>query len=251
MMQDLFSPAGRAGLAALAHGRSLLAFDLDGTLAPIVARPADARVGSATAARLRRLARRWPVAVLTGREIADAAHRLGFRPHYLFGNHGAQRPGHSTRGRTYEHLDNCRVRLAAEFDTLRARGIDVEDKGLSLALHYRGASNLQAARAWLDAFAATLEPALAATHGHSVLNLAPVGAADKGDALLQILHDCGAVASLVIGDDTNDEPAFARAPPSSVSVRIAPAGTPTCAHFSLPHQGHVNALLDLLLTLRP
>lgn len=250
-MQDLFSPAGRAGLAALAAGRSLLAFDLDGTLAPLVARPADARVGSETAARLCTLATRWPVAVLTGREIADAAPRLGFQPHYLFGNHGAQRPGDSARGRRHECLDECRVRLAAEFDTLRARGIDVEDKGLSLALHYRGAADLQAARAWLDAFVATLEPALAATHGHCVLNLAPLGAADKGDALLDILHHCGAAASLVIGDDTNDEPAFARAPPSSVSVRIAPAGTPTCARFGLPHQGHVNALLDLLLTLRP
>lgn len=249
-MQDLFSPAGRCGLAALAAGRSLLAFDLDGTLAPLVARPADARVASDTAARLRRLAARWPVAVLTGREIADAAHRLGFQPHYLYGNHGAQRPGESTLGRLHEGLDECRARLAAEFDTLRGRGIDVEDKSLSLALHYRAAADLQAARAWLDAFVATLEPALAATHGHCVLNLAPLGAADKGDALLDILHDCGAAASLVIGDDTNDEPAFARAPPPSVSVRIAPAGTPTCARFSLPHQGHVDALLDLLLTLR-
>lgn len=250
MTQGVFSPAGRAGLAALATGRSLLAFDLDGTLAPLAAHPAEARVSSDTAARLRTLAARWPVAVLTGREITDAAHRLGFQPHYLFGNHGAQRPGESARGKLHERLDECRARLAAEFDTLRARGIDVEDKGLSLALHYRGAANPPAARAWLDAFAAKLEPALAATHGHCVLNLAPAGAADKGDALLDILHDCGAAASLVIGDDSNDEPAFARAPPSSVSVRIGPAGTPTCARFSLPHQGHVDALLDLLLTLR-
>lgn len=250
MTQHLFSSAGRAGLAALAAGRSLLAFDLDGTLAPLVAHPADARVGSDTAARLRALATRWPVAVLTGRETADASHRLGFRPHYLFGNHGAQRPGESTRGGLHDRLDECRTRLAAEFDSLCARGIEVEDKGLSLALHYRGAADMQAARTWLEAFAAALEPTLAATHGNCVLNLAPIGAPDKGDALLDILRDSGATASLVIGDDTNDEPAFARAPPSSVSVRIAPAGTPTCARFSLPDQGRVDALLDLLLTLR-
>ena len=150
MTQDLFSHDGHAGLAALADGRSLLAFDLDGTLAPLVAHPIQARVGGDTAARLRTLATRWPVAVLTGREIADAAQRLGFCPHYLFGNHGAQRPGESPRGKVDEGLDDCRARLAAQFDTLRTRGIEVEDKGLSLALHYRGAADLQAARAGRD-----------------------------------------------------------------------------------------------------
>lgn len=249
-MPDLFSAAGRDALTALAAGRSLLAFDLDGTLAPIVARPVDALVDSSTAARLRALATRWPTAVITGRTIEDAAPRLGFRPHYLFGNHGAQRPGESTDGDMHDALDGCRERLRASGDMLRERGIDLEDKGLSLALHYRGAADRDAARAWLDALVAEIEPALRAIHGRCVLNLMPPGGGDKGDALLDILRDCGAPAALIVGDDTNDEPAFAKAPQPSVSVRIAAASTPTRARFTLQSQRSVDALLDLLLTLR-
>lgn len=249
-MADLFCAAGRAALTGLAAQRSLLAFDLDGTLAPIVVRPDDARVASATAAQLRLLATRWPVAVLTGRAINDAAPRLGFRPHYLFGNHGAERPGAATGGVLHPALDGCRQRLRASAGALRERGIALEDKGLSLALHYRSARQPSAALAWLDTLVATLDVGVQAAHGHCVLNLVPASAGDKGDALLDILRDCGAALALVIGDDRNDEPAFAKSPAPSVSVRIAPAGTPTCARFTLKLQSHVPALLNLLLRLR-
>lgn len=50
-MQHLFTPAGEAALAATLQRRPLLAFDFDGTLAPIVARPDDARISQAVSAR--------------------------------------------------------------------------------------------------------------------------------------------------------------------------------------------------------
>src|SRR5262245_48710538 len=70
-MRHLFQRAGRAALATTLAGRPLLAFDFDGTLAPIIARPEESRVGDAVAERLARLATQRPVAVITDRSVDD------------------------------------------------------------------------------------------------------------------------------------------------------------------------------------
>ena len=88
-MEPFFSPAGDAALAQFLARRPLLAFDFDGTLAPIVSRPDDARVPDTLAAMLARLAGLAPVAIVTGRQVDDVRPRLGFTPTYVVGNHGA------------------------------------------------------------------------------------------------------------------------------------------------------------------
>ena len=249
MTRGLFSTEGLAAVHGLAAHRSLLMFDLDGTLAPIVSCPGDAAVPEATARRLRCLAQRWPVAVITGRSLADAVDRLGFSAHYVVGNHGAE-SAHGGRNNALRlALDPCRQRLRDRDDSLHEHGIDLEDKGLSLALHYRGALDRPAAVAWLAVLVQTLGVTVHATHGHCVVNISPAGAKDKGDALLDIFRDCRASACLVIGDDENDEPAFIKAPAGSVSVRIGSPGNPTKARFRLASQRLVNPLLDVLLGL--
>lgn len=273
-MAALFGPAGLAALQRLAAARSLLSFDLDGTLAPIVGLPSDARVPAATARRLHALSRRWPVAVITGRAARDAADRLGFAPQYLFGNHGAERaagraaPLRGDTGRDQgdiaradtqrQRLDACHDQLHRQAAALHAHGISVEDKGLSVALHYRQATDPRAARACLERLVAGLGAiqgstpgaGLSASFGHCVLNLTPAGAKDKGDALREALRECGAARALVIGDDENDEAGFVKSPPGSVSVRIGPAGTPTRARFRLARQAQIDELLAVLLRLR-
>jgi trehalose 6-phosphate phosphatase len=249
-MQDLFSSAGATALCGLDSSRCLLMFDLDGTLAPIVPQPSDAVVSAATAARLAELCQHWHVAVITGRGIDDAVGRLGFEPHYIAGNHGAESPQAVQADSCHQALASCRQKLLGQADTLRQNGIVLEDKGLSLALHYRGAADPSAAVIWLNQWAAMLSNEVHATHGHFVLNITPKGAWDKGDSLLSFMRECNASQSLVVGDDTNDEPAFAKAPMGSVTVRIGEIIQPTSARFSLASQERLNPLLDLLLRLR-
>ena len=249
-MSLLFSRRGSSALARLAAGRSLLVFDLDGTLAPLVARPDDARVPALTASRLRALVRLWPVAIITGRALEDARGRLGFEPHYLYGNHGAERSGDAASTGLAARLDPLRRLLRERSDDLTACEIEVEDKGLSLALHYRRAIHPAAARQWLENFASMLPAGVVAGPGHCVMNLTLAQAANKGDALLQVLRDADAASALVVGDDANDEPAFANAPQGSVSVRIGAQHTPTVAAFRLAAQSQVNVLLSMLLALR-
>ncbi len=249
-MARLFSHQGVAAVRRLAAGPSLLTFDLDGTLAPLVPRPADAKVSPRTAARLQALSCLWTVAVITGRAIEDAKTRLGFTPQYLFGNHGAERSGTAGSEEMLRDLEACRNELRRNVSELRERRIELEDKGLSLALHYRRADNPHATRLWLDCLVPALGAGITASHGHSVLNITPVDAPDKGDALLEIMRDCGASQALIIGDDINDESAFAKAPPGCVSIRIGPAEMPTRARFRLSFQSQVDLLLSLLLALR-
>ena len=82
-----------------------------------------------------------------------------------------------------------------------------------------------------------------------MLNVTPAAAPHKGDALLSVMRHCGAERALVVGDDNNDEAAFACAPNGSVSVRIGPGDTPTQARFRLASQHQVQPLLARLLCL--
>jgi trehalose 6-phosphate phosphatase len=77
-MRHLFSAEGQAALVATMARRPLLAFDFDGTLAPIVARPDDARVPTAVQQRLERLGRALPLAIVSGRRVDDVRARLSF-----------------------------------------------------------------------------------------------------------------------------------------------------------------------------
>ena len=74
-MKHLFSQQGLQALDAVMRLHPLLAFDFDGTLAPIVTLPDDARVSIGVAQRLDQLARHLPVAIVTGRSVADVALR--------------------------------------------------------------------------------------------------------------------------------------------------------------------------------
>ena len=249
MTASLFSPQGLRALRRLSHRHALLAFDLDGTLAPLVMRPSDAAVSRITAARLQALARRWPVAVITGRAVADARLRLGFEPRFLVGNHGAERAGSTSFPAPHHALAGCREQARQWAQVFDERGVDVEDKGASLAWHYRRSADVASVRRWLASLIAAHGPGIAAAHGHSVLNITPSNAPNKGDALVQLMHECGAPNALIVGDDVNDEPAFARAGAGCVSVRIAPVDTSSCARFRLGAQSQVNALLSQLLSL--
>ena len=252
-MTLLFSARGVRDLRALARRRCALVFDLDGTLAPLVAQRTDAQVPAATAARLQQLCRSWPTAVVTGRSASDAAARLGFEPGCLIGNHGAERWGASATDNSralHSALAPVRERLRLAAGDLQACGIEVEDKGLSLALHYRDSTDPATALATARELLATGADALRIAHGHHVVNVTPLNAPDKGDALKAVLAEWDLDCALVVGDDSNDEPAFLKAPPGSVTVRIGPLETRTSARFRLDFQTDVDQLLDQMLRLR-
>jgi trehalose 6-phosphate phosphatase len=208
---------GRDLLAPLAEApeESALVFDVDGTLAPIAPRPELAVVPEKTRAELRRLAERYRlVACLSGRAGADARRLVGVEGIEYVGNHGLE-------------LHPDAAALAAEIARFRdAVGLPVEDKGVSLAYHYREAQDEEAARVQLEAVAqSALLAGLEPRWGRKVLEIRPLVEADKGTAVRALVERSGASRALYAGDDTTDLDAFRGLDDAglSQSVRIAVA----------------------------
>jgi len=246
-MKHLFTPSGEQALATVMALRPLLAFDFDGTLAPVVARPDDARVSTAIAQQLRQLAHLCPVAIVTGRSVADVAPRLGFEPHFVIGNHGAEDPLDTAPPHTSPSLDALRLRLAAAGPMLASAGVSIEDKRYSLALHYRLARDRDAAQVTIDALLKTIEPGLATFGGKCVVNVVDTFAPDKGDAVMRLVGRAGTAAAVFVGDDVNDESVFVQAPPHWLTVRIGRDDPRSRAAYFLDGHAEVALFLGMML----
>ena len=249
-MRHLFTAHGQTALAALLRQNPLLAFDFDGTLAPIVSRPSLARIPKGVAARLTLLAARLPVAIITGRAIEDVRRRLGFEPQFIVGNHGAedtQEP--SMTGFLAQVLNAVRFRLAARQADLGAAGVQVEDKGQSIALHYRRAPQTQRAVGLIHEILLPKDELLHVFSGKMVINIVAAKAPNKADALLGLLSRCASDHAFFVGDDVNDEPVFAAAPETWLTVRIGQEDAASQAMFFLRDPAEIPHLLDQMLQL--
>jgi trehalose 6-phosphate phosphatase len=249
-MRHLFTPEGEAALAAVLRLQPLLAFDFDGTLAPIVARPDDAQVSKAAARSLRVLAARLPVAVVTGRAVADVRERLGFEPRYVVGSHGAEDDADPVgTAQRIAGLDGLRAQLRARAGELAAAGVMAEDKGASIALHFRLSRDRERARAVIEQLLSAADPSLQIFGGKMVFNAMAAGAPDKAQAVRALVERCGARAALFAGDDVNDEPVFASAPLHWLTLRIGRDDPSSRAQFGLDGPQEMPLLLQRVLAM--
>jgi trehalose 6-phosphate phosphatase len=193
--------------------RAAVLLDVDGTLAPIVARPELAEVPAETRAELERLAGRYALlACVSGRSGEEARRLVGVEGIVYVGVHGLELAPEAERWR-----ETLRPFALLEWPWL-------EDKGLTVALHWREAPDGHAARADLGNVAARAEEAgLEARWGRKVLELRPPVEADKGTAVRALLEERGLRRGLYAGDDTTDLDAFRGLDGLEVAVRIAVA----------------------------
>lgn len=249
-MQHLFSDEGHASLAAALRNRPLMAFDFDGTLAPIVARPDDAQIPALVAERLRAVAKVLPVAIITGRAVDDVRLRLGFEPHYVVGNHGGEDEADPAGSQArMASLNGVRLQLHERGGALAACGIVVEDKRQSIALHYRLSHIRKQARALIEAVLAPYRSTLHIFPGKMVVNVTALDAPDKGDAMRKLVARSGAHCALFAGDDINDEPVFEMAPPDWVTVRVGRGAMSSAARFYLEGTEEVALMLERIVLL--
>ena len=216
--------AGRDGLhALLAKPRAaVIGLDFDGTLAPIVADPEQARAHPDAVPALAALAPEVAsVAVVTGRPAEVAVRYGGFADvpglaHLtVLGHYGAERwdaaTGEVTAPPPHPGVAAVRAELPGLLERVGAgHSTWTEDKGRAVAVHTRRADDPQAA---FEALRGPLTE-LAARHGlivepgRLVLELRPPGM-DKGVALLDHVRRTAAGSVLYAGDDLGDLPAFA------------------------------------------
>jgi trehalose 6-phosphate phosphatase len=207
---------GERGLAALLAEplRAVIAVDFDGTLAPIVERPEDARPAPGALDALTSLGGSvGRVAVVTGRGAEDVV-RLGELHRvprlHVVGHYGLEEwsDGELTSPEPSRAVDQVRRRLP-ELLATAPTGVHVEDKKHSVVVHTRPAADPVAALADLTPLLQSLadEVGLETVPGRFVVELRPPGV-DKGAALRRIVSTYDARSVLYVGDDLGDLAAF-------------------------------------------
>jgi trehalose 6-phosphate phosphatase len=190
-----------------------LLLDFDGTLVKIQRRPHTVRVPAHTRRLLARLARHPKVfvAIVSGRRQLDLQKRIGLRVLHYIGLHGAEEIGRKTKVSKEAQRDLALVKTLIKKTIGSMPGMRIEDKGLSLAVHYRGAKTAiaRAAKHHLLELIAPLRHTLKMLTGAMVWEVLPVGIRGKGVAARDRLKQFPAgTAAIYIGDDGTDESAF-------------------------------------------
>jgi trehalose 6-phosphate phosphatase len=246
-MNDILAPSNHAVLSQIAWSNALLAFDYDGTLAPIVDDPEAARMRPATRELLERVARAYPCVVISGRAQQDALKRLrGIGIFEVIGNHGLE---------PWRRTETFAAQVTAWAPILRDRlrnvdGVVIEDKVFSIAVHYRQASDRKSARADIVEATTGLD-GVRLVGGNCVVNLIPQGAPHKGTALEMARAQLHCDVALYVGDDETDEDVFALDDPGCLLTIRVGSDPASKAAFFIRDQEHVDALLGRLLELRP
>lgn len=236
-------------------GKPLSLFlDFDGTLAPIVARPESAELCYSVRTALKRLARLCPTVVISGRAIADVKGRVGVDGVVYAGNHGME-----IRGDLFSFTCDTGVKVKKELARLRKvlqkeakgfKGVLVEDKGVTLSVHYRllDARDVSAFSRTFDDIAAPSAASglVRVTKGKKVFELRPPCRWHKGTAVTWLLErgPFVATAPVYVGDDETDMDGFGAVKDRGVSVYVG--GARKEADFFLKNQDEVVPLLELL-----
>lgn len=242
---------GDALAVLAATPRLLVACDFDGTLAPIVTHPSDAR-GLPAAMRALGALTELPdttVAAISGRALADlvavAMPPAGVR---LVGSHGAEFDGGTALLQPEQRELHARLCAALEQIITDAPGAWLEIKPTGVAVHVREAEPAAGRHALtvVRSGPATWD-GVGATEGKAVIDLAVV-AADKGTALTTLREEAKATAALFAGDDVTDEKAFAALGDGDVGVKVGPGET--LARYRVAAPADVAELLTTLAAAR-
>jgi trehalose 6-phosphate phosphatase len=250
-MKDLLSPEHTPVLARLSCSRTLLAFDYDGTLAPIVVQRDAAGMRERTTDLLAQLCALYPCAVISGRARDDVGGRLGAaKVKYVMGNHGAEPGAHLLE--LEQEMLRARLLLAAMLADRLQSGTDVEleDKRYSLSLHYRKSAHKEAALAAIAAAVASLPSTMRVVPGKLVVNIVSAHARHKGEALLALCTAEQAEVALYVGDDVTDEDVFALEQPGRLVCARVGESRASAAPYFLESQAAVDILLTRLVALR-
>ena len=245
--------------------RPAVCLDFDGTLSAIVPDPDSARLVDGAAEALARLAERCPVAILSGRDLADIRDRVGVADLWYAGSHGFESIAPDG---SYRQNDDAAAavpvleRAAAELrETLaHIKGTRVEHKRFAVAVHYRDVAADNVGEVAASTHRVGRREHLRVTNGRKVVELRPDVDWNKGTTLEwireQIARSAGPATSnevsqkvlpIYIGDDLTDEDGFdaVKADGIGILVRHTEDGDRrSAARFTLENPDRVREFLD-------
>jgi trehalose 6-phosphate phosphatase len=232
----------------------LLFADFDGTLTPIAEHPNLAQLSAETKALLEQLSRqsKMTLAVISGRALADIQTRVGIAGLIYVGNHGLEICGPGFHFIDSEAAAQCEaLRRLSEKMSARLQavaGAYVENKGLTVSIHFREVADRQVDDV-IRAVRAAVSPRQRQwqlTIGKMIYEIKPRVDWHKGAALHWIKDRVGKsnAQMIYLGDDFTDEDAFA-ALPDGITVKVGNAEE-TAAKFFLPSSTEVQQFLRWL-----
>jgi trehalose 6-phosphate phosphatase len=241
----------------------LLLSDYDGTLTPIVDKPELATIPKDIKKLLRKLAkdRRYTVGIISGRALADLKSKVDLDGIIYAGNHGLEIEGFGSsflepiaeEMRPFLHMLN--QALSA---TLRGiKGVFVEDKGLTVSVHYRLVDDTDEGKV-KDTFRNVTDTLnvmgkIRITQGKKVYEIRPPGDWDKGKAITWLMAECkevrgkGGALPIYLGDDLTDEDGFKVIERSDgISIFVGEEGLQSVARYFLKSPEEVARFLKML-----
>lgn len=243
----------------------MLFFDFDGTLAPIVSSPEQACLPQETLDLLKALSenKSCKITIVSGRTLSDVKQKIGLEGFIYVGNHGLEIEGpgiqHAvTMSDSYlKTLQMVKLELQATIGSYK--GAFIEDKGLTLSVHFRlveleGIIELRnKARAVLLPY--SMKNMIKVRSGKMVFEIRPPVLWDKGKAALWLIDRWRAVFQddsvvvLYCGDDATDEDAFRILADKGITI-IVGAHDDSAAQYYLNTQEEVNNLLRNIIELK-
>ena len=234
-------------LAQFGWARGLVAFDFDGTLAPLVEDRTQSRMRPRTRFLLERVAKLYPCAIIANRTRADVVSRLeGIPIKHVVGNHGIE------SAISMESFEQEMMAVVPQLEeALRhQQGVDLENKRHSIAIHYhRARRKVEARKAILDVIAQHAGP-VRMIPGKLVVNVTPKNAPNKGDALVALRDVEEMDIALYVGDDMTDEDVFQLDQPGRLLCIRVGHSRKSAAPWYLRNQQEMDLLLETLMELR-
>jgi trehalose-phosphatase len=237
--------------------------DYDGTLTPIVDRPELAICPQETRKLLLKLAksRRYTIGIVSGRALPDLKSKIGLEGIIYAGNHGLEIEGFGSNFLepiAEEMRPFLRMLNQALLATLRGiKGVFIEDKGLTLSVHYRMVDGTEEMKV-NDAFKRITDPLhvtgkIRITRGKKVYEIRPPVDWDKGKAVAWLMAKCraargrGGALSIYLGDDLTDEDGFKVIERNKgISIFVGEESSQSAARYFLKSPEEVTELLKML-----
>lgn len=193
--------------------RLALFLDFDGTLTPIVARPEDVNFSSQMRSLIQELSQKFPLAIISGRDLAFLQKTFDLETIYYAGSHGLDMAGPSFR-KVVPQAEKLVPKLDQLEDKIQAvihkfQGGQLERKRFSIAVHYRNVKE-EEVEAFCQEIKKIKDEHLKWKYGKKFLELYPLIDWDKGKAVLVLLEEMKIrnPFPIYIGDDLTDEDAF-------------------------------------------
>ncbi|KAJ1291967.1 hypothetical protein BS78_02G357100 [Paspalum vaginatum] len=249
-----------------AKGMKIVVFlDYDGTLSPIVEDPDRAFMSEEMRDAVRRLAERFPTAIVSGRSRDKVFDFVKLTELYYAGSHGMDIEGPANH--VQANAEAVRYQAGSEFlpvieevyHTLTAKmgpiaGATVENNKYCLSVHFRCVREEEWELVNEEVRSVLKEyQDLKLTHGRKVLEIRPSIKWDKGKALEFLLSSLGYagrddVFPIYIGDDRTDEDAFKvlRGMGQGIGILVSKFPKETAASYSLRDPAEVMGFLDKL-----